>query len=197
MTGLRERKKQQTREAIITAALRLFHKHGFDATTVAGIAEAAEIAPRTFFSYFDTKEDVVFHDLEDLLARLHAHLEERGPEMTTFDALRAWIAESLETHDDVTGREELARRNLIRQTPALQAREAANRGRFERAIADSLADELGLAADSLQPRMVSAAAISALIALGEMDADELPEDPMAVVDEALAFLQGGLDALRR
>jgi hypothetical protein len=45
--------------------------------------------------------------------------------------------------------------------------------------------------------MISAAAISALIALGEMDADELPEDPMAVVDEALAFLQGGLAALPR
>jgi AcrR family transcriptional regulator len=195
VAGLRERKKQQTRETIVREAMRLFSKRGFEATTVAEIAEAAEIAPRTFFSYFETKEDVVFHDLEELLVRLREELEKREPGTTTFDALREWIARSLAIHD-ASGREELARRKLIGRTTALHAREAANRSRFESAIADSVAAELGLPADSLQPRMIGAAAISALIALGEMDADEPPENPMAAVDDVLTFLQGGLDALR-
>src|SRR5918994_275367 len=57
--GLRERKKQRTRQALRQAAVRLFLERGFEATTIADIAAAAEVAPRTFFSYYPTKEDVV------------------------------------------------------------------------------------------------------------------------------------------
>ncbi len=50
--GLRERKKQKTRESIQRTALRLFGKQGYEATTVEQIAAAAEISPSTFFNYF-------------------------------------------------------------------------------------------------------------------------------------------------
>src|SRR3989475_1811626 len=63
--GLRERKKQKTRESIQRTALRLFEKQGYEETTIEEIAAAAEISPSTFFNYFPTKEDVVLFDEYD------------------------------------------------------------------------------------------------------------------------------------
>jgi AcrR family transcriptional regulator len=99
--GLRERKKQRTREAIVDAALRLFDERGFEQTTIADIAEAADIAPRTFFGYFPSKEDVVFADFPEQLEALSRRLRERDEDETAIDALRAVIRDALE-HADLT-----------------------------------------------------------------------------------------------
>src|SRR5215207_1984761 len=64
-SGRRERKKSQTREAIVRAAIELFEQKGVDATTIDEIAEAADVSSRTFFRYFDTKIDVVLQDKEE------------------------------------------------------------------------------------------------------------------------------------
>ena len=97
--GLRERKKQRTREAIVAAALKLFDERGFDQTTIADIAEAADIAPRTFFGYFPSKEDVVFADFPETVAGLSARLDARAADETTIDAVRAWIEGLLDERD--------------------------------------------------------------------------------------------------
>jgi AcrR family transcriptional regulator len=192
--GLRERKKQRTRDTVVRKAMALFRRRGFEATTIADIAAAADIAPRTFFAYFETKEAVVFHDFDAVRERFATRLRARGDDETTFDALRAWVLEWLE-EDDVPGAAQAARRELIRRTPALAARERANQAAFAELIAESVAGELGVTPGALRPRMVAAAAVAALTAL---DHDDTPEfdPPIAVVDEALAFLQGGLDVLR-
>ncbi|GFJ86453.1 TetR family transcriptional regulator [Phytohabitans rumicis] len=74
MTG-----KPRVREDLTAAAIALFLKRGYDETTVDEIAEAAGVARRTFFRYFRTKEDAVFPDHDDCLARVEAVLNVAAP----------------------------------------------------------------------------------------------------------------------
>ena len=62
--GLRERKKEQTRQLIAETARRLFGERGFERVTVAEIARAAEVSEQTVFNYFPTKEDLVYWRLQ-------------------------------------------------------------------------------------------------------------------------------------
>src|SRR4029077_14297471 len=68
--GLRERKKRRTRQALIDAALRLYQERGLDGVTVAEITRIAEVAPRTFFAYFESKEDVFLGRGDERVERL-------------------------------------------------------------------------------------------------------------------------------
>src|SRR2546428_13563296 len=75
--GLRQRKKQRTRETIARAAHELFVERGYDATTLPDIAAAADVSTRTIFAYFPSKEDILFSDLEQMKAALAQELAER------------------------------------------------------------------------------------------------------------------------
>src|SRR5918999_5549011 len=116
--GLRERKKQRTREQIVESAMRLFAERGYHGTTVADIAEAAEIAPRTFFSYFPSKEAVVFHNVDRDLDGLASALHDRLPGETVFDALRRWI-DAMFDHWAGEEDEALLRKRLCREDEGL------------------------------------------------------------------------------
>src|SRR3981081_1081629 len=93
--GLRERKKQKTRDTIIRVAMDLFAERGYEQTTIAEIAEAAEVSPRTIFAYFPSKEDIVFCDFPAIPERLRRSLGERPEGATALDALRDFIAASM------------------------------------------------------------------------------------------------------
>jgi AcrR family transcriptional regulator len=199
VVGLRERKKQRTRETITRVAIELFSERGFEATTIADIAEAADIAPRTFFGYFPSKEDVVFHDSDDVFDSFGERLRERPDDETTFDAMRAWFSDWA-SQIDLTDPADRARKRLIRSTPALAAHERVHRGRFEALLAEAVAQDLDVPVTSLRPHLVAAAASAAFDALESFhdDREAPPADRVtAVMDEALLFLRGGLDALRR
>jgi AcrR family transcriptional regulator len=200
-TGLRERKKQRTREAIVEAALRLFDERGFEATTIADIAEAADIAPRTFFGYFPSKDDVVFADFQETFDGLSARLDDRLAEETAIDAIRAWIEERLGEADALDERER-CRKRLISESEALAAHNRTLMGHVEELLAGHIARDLGDQPDDVRPRMIASAVIGALSALDVKGADgsespPTPEEALVIVDEALTFLRAGLEALRR
>jgi AcrR family transcriptional regulator len=200
VSGLRERKKQRTRAQIVRAAMELFAERGFDRTTITDIAAAADISPRTFFGYFPAKEDVVFHDTDEVVGTLAAQLRGRAEGENAFDALRAWVL-AYDEQADFASEKERARRRLIRETPSLTARERTHVATIESLLAEAVAEDLGVDPRSLSPHLVAAAAVAALDAIGRLhdeggDADP-PRSAEDVLGEAFAFLQGGLGALRR
>ena len=86
-TRLRDRKKGQTRKALMDAAIKLFLEKGFDSTTIEEIAAATDVSPRTFYRYFSTKEDVIFNQPQKIEA-LSGTLAKRLPGETDFDLLK-------------------------------------------------------------------------------------------------------------
>jgi AcrR family transcriptional regulator len=119
--GLRERKKLRTRRAIAGAALRLFAERGYDETTISDIAAAADVSPRTFFSYFPSKDDVVFAEMDERLADVRTRLAERpGGEtpLATFRRVADALLQAIAAEDGEYGAIQIA---LIRERPSLQA----------------------------------------------------------------------------
>jgi len=193
--GLRERKRERTRKAIATAALDLFARHGFHATTIPQIAEAADVSPRTVSGYFPAKEDLAFPYADAQLAEFERRLEERSPGETGADALRAWIPEivqrGMEPPQDLR-----RRRAVIDADESLRARERRYMLRTQAVLARAFATDLGMDAEALEPRMAAAATLTVFELLGR-DVD--PGDPrraLEALDRALVFIGGGIGALR-
>jgi AcrR family transcriptional regulator len=197
--GHRERKKEQTRRAIEDAAFRLFSQRGFSATTISDIAAAADIAPRTFFAYFPAKEDVVFAHFDEYTASLKQQLDEREADATTFDALRGWIGDLISADSEEAERGAI-RKQLTCDNEGLDAHERHLMSRFEALIAASVAEDLGDEPNDLGPRLVAAAAIAALTSLESSEPKDRAAPPsaedLALLDDAFAFLQGGIAALQ-
>ena len=125
MTGLRERKKQATRIAIRDAAMALFEQHGFAHTTFDRIAEAANVSRATVFSYFPTKEEIVFGDAAAAVDALAATLAERPAGQSTIATVRAWLGE-------LTGwiePELVLQLRLAREVPSIGARRLSSMAR--------------------------------------------------------------------
>lgn len=122
MEGLRERKKRQTQEAIAAAAMELFQAHGFDAVTVADVARAADVAEKTVFNHFPTKEDLVFFRSEDRLAAQVEAIRTRPPGTSISQVFEAHTLEMLARIESGRFERMMATPRLVRESPALQAR---------------------------------------------------------------------------
>ena len=122
----RERKKRQTRDALVHAALKLFVAKGYEHTAVREITDAVDVSERTFFRYFANKEDLAVSFVRDASDALIRELAVRPPEEEPFVALRNAFHASLRavTADDASPGEEslyLLVVKLIDATPSLLA----------------------------------------------------------------------------
>ena len=147
MAGLRERKKQKTRESIQRAALRLFEKQGYEATTIEQIAAAAEISPSTFFNYFPTKEDAVLFDAYDPVA-MNVSLRE----------MIQGLAAAFERDERML----LARARFFLEVPELRARLWDEAERTQELLLELLAERSGRRPDDYELR-VTARVVSAAL----------------------------------
>lgn len=126
MTGLREKKKQRTRDALIRAAHELFVAQGYEATTVDEIADSVDVSQRTFFRYFTSKEEVAFA-LQDLIEqRYFEAVRERPAGEAPLDVLRRPLDESWKSigetvHEIVPIQLHMQMWQVIETTPALVA----------------------------------------------------------------------------
>jgi AcrR family transcriptional regulator len=195
--GWRERKKLKTRRALADAATRLFAERGYEETTIADLAEAAEIAPRTFFSYFPAKEDVLFADLDDRLAAL-SRLELRHSSESLRDGLRRVAREVVESISEALGEleggEAEMRLRIIGSRPSLQGAALLRQRTGERVLASRLhaayPDEL----DSVVAAAIVGAFTSAIRNAAE-EAGFRPSGPRAqqAVDRVRRLLEHGLE----
>src|SRR5436190_23239397 len=92
--GLRERKKQRTRDLIAQTARRLFNERGFEAVTVDDVAREAEVSRKTVFNYFPTKEDLFFSGLELFEERLLDSIREREPGGSILAAFARFVTDA-------------------------------------------------------------------------------------------------------
>jgi len=192
--GLRERKKAQTYDAIMGAALDLFERKGYDTTTVEDIADAANVSPRTFFRYFDAKVDVVMHskDRDDL--GLDAYLVQRPAGEGPVEAMRHVMRDVLGPvflGDEVMNRQI----RLMLSTPSLRAMAREHFNEHEDELAEAFAQRLGVDESDLRPHVIAAAVGTTLwTAVNRWVAtDGATGDLIEMIDAGLAMLADGLD----
>ncbi len=205
--GLRELKKQQTRQLIADTAWQLFADRGFDRVTVAEIARQAQVAEATVFNYFPTKEDLFYHRLEVFGAGLVEAVAAREPGESALAAVRRYLL----APDGLLGQvaagdaEALARlrtvNRVIAASPSLLAREQQTIGRVADRLAELLATETGAAADDVTARAAANALLGVQRALVDhvrrrVLADDRPErladDVRELGRRAFTLLEHGL-----
>jgi AcrR family transcriptional regulator len=206
--GLRERKKQQTRQLIADTARRLFAERGFGDVTVAEIARAAEVSEKTVFNYFPTKEDLFYSRLEAFEEELLDAIRAREPGETVLAAFRTFLLQprgmlALKSPggDAEATRELHTVTRVITESPALLARERQVFDRYAAALATLIADETGAGPGDVEPRTVANALLGAHRALIEYSrrralagapASRVARELRAQAAQAFAQLEQGL-----
>ena len=205
--GLRERKKEQTRQLIADTAWRLFADRGFDQVTVAEVARQAEVATATVFNYFPNKEDLFFFRLEAFGAGLVEAVGARPAGEPVLAAFRRAMLASggLLTQVQAGDRQALERlrtvNRVIAASPALQAREQQAIARTADALAALVAADTGAPPGDLGAQVAANALVGvqrALVdytrarVLANQGLGRLTTDVRRAAQDAFALLEHGL-----
>ncbi|NUW41546.1 TetR/AcrR family transcriptional regulator [Nonomuraea rhodomycinica] len=196
--GLRERKKEKTRLAILDAALDLFLEQGYDSTTVEQIAGSVDISPRTFFRYFTSKDSLVlwFHDHgEEIITET---LRSRPPGEPPFTSMVHGLRAVLSDMQDSTPQDAerfLKLRRLLDDHPHLVGLSVARGAETERRLAAAVAERRGVdPADDRMSHLVVAIAMSALRVGFECPKRERPDlgEVLGQMEETIVLVEGML-----
>jgi AcrR family transcriptional regulator len=202
--GLRERKKQQTRQLIADTARRLFAERSFEQVTVAEVARAADVAQATVFNYFPTKEDLFYSGLEAFEAELLEAVRDRPPGEAVLAAFGRFILQprGLLAATEPEAVERLAAiTRVISDSPALLAREQQIFAGYTASLAALLAEDTAAPAGAIEPWVVANALMGVHRALVHYARAEilagarnpgLSRTVRAHARRALATLDGGL-----
>ncbi len=203
-SGLRERKKEQTRQRIAETARALFLERGFDRVTVAEIARAAEVSDKTVFNYFPAKEDLFYWQMESFADEMLEAVRTREPGESVLAAFRRFLLSRrglLGQHDTDAHERFTAITRMVTESPALLAREERILAGYTAALAALIADETGARPADVEPRVAAAAMMGVhrslidytreRILAGELG-PRLSRDVRAQLKKAVARLEGGL-----
>jgi AcrR family transcriptional regulator len=188
--GLRERKKQRTRDSIQRVAMRLFLEQGYEATTIEQIADAVEISPSTFFNYFPSKEELVFaDDFEPLIARLFLDRPRDEPMSVALrNAMTAVLPGVVDRDRDLM----LARGRLALQTPALKGRLWQDLEKTQDLVRTLIAERTARDPEDFELRVVAGALVGALYAaVMEWTRQDGRADMMDLLNRALDTVENG------
>jgi len=188
--GLRERKKQRTRQAIIEAALGLYQERGYEGVTVAEIARRADVAPRTFFGYFESKEDVFLGPGDDHLERVIRAIRERQRGVPILTAVRRELLRRDQPRREAAGSTRPHLAELLRQ-PAVQNRLRERWNRWEDELATVIAADVGAAPRDPEPRVI-AALVTAAIRIASESAAARESGREAVAARVFELIASGL-----
>jgi AcrR family transcriptional regulator len=158
-TGLRERRKLQTRQAISDVATEMFVARGFDEVTIAQVADAAGVAKMTVTNYFPRKEDLVFDRADGIVRSLADVFAARAPGESLLAAIRRDYEARIARADVTLGLASPAFARMVENSPVLAGRGLEMLYQRERALGDAIAAETG--ADGPQQRLAAALVSSA------------------------------------
>ena len=191
--GLRERKREKTRDALMRTALQLFSERGFDHVTVEEIAAGYDLSARTFFRYFASKEDVLFSEGDRHRTHLLQALAEQAPSMGPFAALEAALR--LVATDYAQERDLLRMRHqIVASTPSLSTRAAERKQGWEVEVIDLLrASGRARGMSDVDLRLVVAATTTALqVAIEAWVVSDDDADLDTLLDAVFERLRTGL-----
>lgn len=186
--GLREKKKMQTREALIKSALRLFAKKGYAATTIEDITKKANCSPRTFFQYFESKEDLLLIGIDRQWDDLRQVLLKRPADTTTLDVLQHWaiaIANEFEAHESFLP--DLTNHATASYLSAKAKRELFSMKAMEAILLPELAKDLRMQSTDTEPKMIAVAAAALFSAIH--DPNLIQTDKVNYIKKAILMLK--------
>ncbi|HLN65818.1 MAG TPA: TetR family transcriptional regulator [Streptosporangiaceae bacterium] len=187
--GLRERSKARRRAAIIRAALELFAERGYDATTIADIAAAADVAPRTVAMYFASKLDIAMSRFSQSIDELTSALRSRGPGESGTAIIDGWLrASGPEAEQDLR---ELSSR-MFAANPELNALRTARMATAIAEGAEIIAHDVGAEPGDDGPRIAAVAAAAIVIELTDIPPGDRRD---RAVTTAMRFFDAGLATL--